>query len=183
VRATATDLPEVLVIEPTVFRDERGFFMESYNEARFDEAVGAKVRFAQDNHSRSTKGVLRGLHYQLPPHAQGKLVRAVVGEIFDVAVDIRRSSPNFRKWTGVHLSAENFRQLWIPEGFAHGFLTISDVAEVLYKASSFYAPAAEHSIAWDDPQLEIYWPLEGLSPLLAPKDAAAPRLSSSEAFA
>jgi dTDP-4-dehydrorhamnose 3,5-epimerase len=177
-----TDLPGVLVLEPKLFRDERGFFMESYNRARFSEAVGRDVEFVQDNHSRSSRGVLRGLHYQLPPRAQGKLVRAIAGEIFDVAVDIRRSSPNFGKWTGVHLSAENCRQLWVPAGFAHGFLVISDVAEVLYKASDYYSPTSERSIAWNDSRLAIDWPAVA-DPTLAPKDASAPLLAIAETFA
>lgn len=176
-----TELPEVLVIEPKLFRDERGFFMESYNKARFDEAVGREVTFAQDNHSRSRRGVLRGLHYQLPPKAQGKLVRVVAGEIWDVAVDIRRSSPNFGRWVGVHLSADNARQLWVPEGFAHGFVTLSEVAEVLYKSSDFYAPQQEGSIRWNDPELAIDWPLDG-DPLVSGKDAAVPLLRSAKLF-
>ncbi len=178
----STDLPEVLALEPKVFRDDRGFFMESYSKTRFDEATGRELLFVQDNHSRSEKGVLRGMHYQLPPSPQGKLVRVIVGEIFDVAVDLRRSSPTFGKWTGVRLSAENCRQLWVPEGFAHGFLTTSDVAEVVYKATSYYAPAAERSIIWNDPDVAIQWPLEGV-PLLAAKDASAPRLAAAETFA
>jgi dTDP-4-dehydrorhamnose 3,5-epimerase len=180
-RVTATDLPEVLVLEPAVFGDDRGFFLESYNQNRFSEAVRRDVNFVQDNHSRSSKNVLRGLHFQLPPKAQGKLIRAVAGAIFDVAVDMRRCSPNFGRWTGVELSAENKRQLWIPEGFAHGFLTLSDSAEVLYKASDFYSPADEGSVVWNDPTIAIEWPLEG-EPLLSGKDAAAPSLATAPAF-
>lgn len=176
-----TDLPGVLVIEPQVFGDERGFFMESYSRARFSEAVGQDVEFFQDNHSRSSRGVLRGLHYQLPPKAQGKLVRAVVGEIYDVAVDMRRSSPTFGRWTGVHLSAENHRQIWVPEGFAHGFLTISEVAEVLYKATNYYAPDCDRAVRWSDPNLAIDWPVSGL-PALSRKDNAAPLLRDAETF-
>lgn len=156
-----TAIPEVLIFEPKVFGDERGFFFESFNHKLFDEAVGYPVNFVQDNHSKSSKGVLRGLHYQLPPHAQGKLVRCVAGEVFDVAVDIRKSSPTFGQWVGVHLSGENKRQLWIPEGFAHGFVTLSETAEFLYKTTHYYAPQSEGSIRWDDPQVAIEWPFEG----------------------
>jgi len=156
-----TSIPDVLIFEPKVFGDERGFFFESFNHKLFEEAVGYPVTFVQDNHSKSSKGVLRGLHYQLPPHAQGKLVRCVAGEVFDVAVDIRKSSPTFGQWVGVHLSAENKRQLWIPEGFAHGFVTLSDTAEFLYKTTNYYAPQSEGSIRWDDPQVGIEWPIEG----------------------
>jgi dTDP-4-dehydrorhamnose 3,5-epimerase len=177
-----TDLPGVLVLEPKLFRDERGFFMESYNRARFSEAVGGDVEFVQDNHSRSSRGVLRGLHYQVPPSPQGKLVRVVAGEIFDVAVDIRRSSPTFGKWTGVYLSAENHRQIWIPEGFAHGFLTVSEAAEVLYKANGYYSPAHERSLVWNDPDVAIDWPIT-VDPILAAKDASASPLSVADTFA
>ena len=176
-----TALPEVLLVEPRIFADDRGYFMESYSRAVFSEAAGRDVDFVQDNHSLSKKGVLRGLHYQLPPNAQGKLVRAVVGEIFDVAVDIRRSSPTFGRWVGIRLSAENREQLWIPEGFAHGFLTLSDRAEVLYKASAYYAPAAERSIAWNDPALAIDWPLAD-APIVSAKDQAGAALSAAEPF-
>lgn len=181
-KVTPTALPEVLLIEPRVFGDERGFFFESYHQARFDAAVGRAVAFAQDNHSRSRRGVLRGLHYQLGAQAQGKLVRAVAGAIFDVAVDLRRSSPTFGGWVGVELSAENHRQLWIPEGFGHGFLTLSDVAEVLYKATTPYAPEAEGSVRWDDPRLAIAWPGLGEPPTLSAKDAAAPGLDAAQLF-
>jgi dTDP-4-dehydrorhamnose 3,5-epimerase len=176
-----TDLPDVLIIEPKTFTDERGFFFESFNRARFAEAVGRDVDFVQDNHSRSAKGVLRGLHYQVDPDAQGKLVRVARGEIFDVAVDVRRGSPSFKQWVGVRLSAANQRQLWIPEGFAHGFLTLSDEAEVLYKTTGYHAPASERSLAWDDPELRIDWPLDG-APRLSTKDEAAPSLASSDLF-
>ncbi|MCH7343715.1 dTDP-4-dehydrorhamnose 3,5-epimerase [Pelomonas sp. CA6] len=179
-----TSLPEVLIIEPKVFGDARGFFMESWNQQRFDEAVGHEVRFVQDNHSRSSRGVLRGLHFQLPPHAQGKLVRVTQGRVFDVAVDMRRSSPNFGKWEGVELSGENHRQLWIPPGFAHGFLVLSDSADFLYKTTDYYAPQAEGCVRWDDPAIGIEWPLQdGLVPQLAGKDAAAPRLADAASFA
>ena len=176
-----TALPDVLVLTPRVHRDERGFFAESYNKRAFAQAVGSDVDFVQDNHSLSMRGVLRGLHYQLDPKAQGKLVRAVVGEIFDVAVDVRRGSPTFRRWVGVRLSAENGKQLWIPRGFAHGFLTLSERAEVLYKASDYYAPNLEGSLAWDDPDIGIEWP-GGPSPLLSAKDSAAPGLATAQLF-
>ena len=153
-----TEIPEVFIFEPKVFGDARGFFFESFNQKIFEETVGRKVEFVQDNHSQSQKGVLRGLHYQLAPHAQGKLVRCVEGEVFDVAVDIRESSATFGRWVGVVLSAENKRQLWIPEGFAHGFLTLSDKAQFLYKATNFYAPQSERSIIWNDPEINIKWP-------------------------
>ena len=169
-----------LLITPQVFGDDRGFFFESWNQRRFDEAVGASVCFVQDNHSRSSLGVLRGLHYQLEPEPQGKLVRCPVGEIFDVAVDVRRSSATFGQWVGARLSAEIHNQLWVPAGFAHGFLTLSETAEVQYKASGYWSKACERSIRWSDPQLAIVWPLEalgGTEPLLADKDAAAPTLA------
>lgn len=165
-----TEIPDVLIFEPKVFGDERGFFFESFNQRIFEEAVGRKVEFVQDNHSKSSKGVLRGLHYQLEPYAQGKLVRCVVGEVFDVAVDIRKSSPTFGKWVGVNLSAENKRQLWIPEGFAHGFLVLSDLAEVLYKTNQYYAPSHEKNIIWNDLLLNIKWPSTALI-TLSDKDA------------
>ncbi|HEX8307479.1 MAG TPA: dTDP-4-dehydrorhamnose 3,5-epimerase [Allosphingosinicella sp.] len=176
-----TALAEVVVLTPRFHRDDRGFFAESYNRQAFAEAVRSDVEFVQDNHSLSVKNVLRGLHYQLPPRAQGKLVRAVVGEIFDVAVDLRRRSPTFRRWVGVNLSAENGKQLWIPEGFAHGFLTLSERAEVLYKASAYYAPESERSLAWDDPDIGIEWPA-GSPPLLSPKDSVAPAFGAQELF-
>jgi dTDP-4-dehydrorhamnose 3,5-epimerase len=166
-----------LLITPQAFGDARGFFFESWNQRRFDEAVGSPVSFSQDNHSSSSRGVLRGLHYQLEPEPQGKLVRCVVGSIFDVAVDIRRGSATFGQWVGAELSAENRQQLWVPVGFAHGFLTLSGQAEVLYKASGFWSRTCERSIRWDDPDLAIAWPLaalQGAEPLLAEKDAQAP---------
>ncbi|MEN3755992.1 dTDP-4-dehydrorhamnose 3,5-epimerase [Aeromonas veronii] len=165
-----TAIPDVLVFEPKVFGDERGFFFESFNHKLFEEAVGYPVTFVQDNHSKSSKGVLRGLHYQLPPHAQGKLVRCVAGEVFDVAVDIRKSSPTFGQWVGVHLSGENKRQLWIPEGFAHGFVTLTDTAEFLYRTTDYYAPSFEASINWNDKDIAIEWPFS-YSPLLSSKDS------------
>lgn len=156
--------------------------MESYNRRAFNEAVGYDVDFVQDNHSRSARGVLRGLHYQLPPHAQGKLIRVVCGRVFDVAVDVRRGSPRFGRWVGVELSDENFRQMWIPPGFAHGFLVLSDMADFLYKTTDYYAPAAERSIQWNDPTLGIRWPINKLTPILSGKDAAAPTLAESDDF-
>ena len=169
-----------LLITPQLFGDARGFFYESWNQARFDAAVGAPITFLQDNHSCSSRGVLRGLHYQLEPEPQGKLVRCPVGAIFDVAVDLRRSSPPFGQWVGAELSAENHSQLWVPVGCAHGFLTLSEQAEVLYKASGYWSKTCERSLRWDDPELQIAWPLQrigGAEPLLAEKDAAAPLLA------
>lgn len=181
-KVIATALPEVLILEPQVFGDERGFFYESFNARRFAEATGVNREFVQDNHSRSACGVLRGLHYQLQ-QAQGKLVRVSAGEVYDVAVDVRRSSPNFGKWVGVHLSAKNKRQLWVPEGFAHGFLVLSEYAEFLYKTTDYYAPAHERCIRWDDPQLAIDWPLDGLTPQLSVKDQQGLSLTDAETFA
>lgn len=164
-----TKIPDVLIFEPKVFGDERGFFFESFNHKLFEDAVGYSVTFVQDNHSKSSKGVLRGLHYQLSPHAQGKLVRCVAGEVFDVAVDIRKSSSTFGQWVGVHLSGDNKRQLWIPEGFAHGFLTLSETAEFLYKTTSYYHPESDRGLLWNDPDLDIKWSLDQ-APLLSEKD-------------
>ncbi|EAB4959218.1 dTDP-4-dehydrorhamnose 3,5-epimerase [Salmonella enterica] len=169
-----TKIPDVLIFEPKVFSDERGFFMESFNQKIFEEAVGRKVEFVQDNHSKSTKGVLRGLHYQIEPYAQGKLVRCVAGEVFDVAVDIRKDSETFGKWVGVNLSSENKKQLWIPEGFAHGFLVLSDSAEFLYKTTNFYNPGSDKGVAWNDPDIGISWPIN--NPLLSDKDSKQPFL-------
>lgn len=172
---TQTAIPDVLVIEPDVFGDDRGFFFESFNQKNFEQALGKDVRFVQDNHSKSAGGVLRGLHYQLPPHAQGKLVRVVQGEVFDVAVDIRKSSPTFGQWVGQVLSAENKKQLWIPEGFAHGFLTLSKTAEFLYKTTDYYSPDSEASIIWNDTQLNIDWP-QSNQIQLSQKDKLSPTL-------
>ena len=169
-KVTPLSIPDVLLIEPSVFGDERGFFFESFNQQRFNEATGLDLEFVQDNHSKSAKNVLRGLHYQLPPKAQGKLVRVVAGEVFDVAVDIRKNSPTFGHWVGVTLSADNKHQLWIPPGLAHGFLVMSESAEFLYKTTDYYAPELERCIRWDDPDLAIKWPLEG-EPTLSGKDA------------
>ena len=181
-KATATELPEVLILEPQVFGDARGFFMESFSQRAFDEAVGRHVEFVQDNHSRSARGVLRGLHYQLSPHAQGKLVRVTSGAVFDVAVDMRRSSPRFGRWAGTELSGENRRQLWIPPGFAHGFLVLSESADFLYKTTDYYAPQAEASVRWDDPALGIGWPDVDGGPVLSAKDGAAPPLAAARCF-
>ena len=175
-----TTLPGVLILEPKVFGDERGFFYESFNAKAFEEATGLKRQFVQDNHSRSVKGVLRGLHYQLE-NTQGKLVRVTAGEVLDVAVDIRRSSPHFGKWVAVRLSADNHRQLWVPEGFAHGFVVLSDFAEFLYKTTDYYTPAAERSIRWDDPDLAIDWQMDQ-APRLSAKDEAASFLKDAEVF-
>lgn len=173
-----TKIPDVKIIEPTVFEDARGFFFESFNHRKFEEIIGCKVTFVQDNHSKSIKGVLRGLHYQLPPHAQGKLVRVVHGKVFDVAVDIRKSSPSFGQWVGEVLSAENRKQLWIPEGFAHGFLTLSESAEFLYKTTDYYSSKHERIIHWNDPTLNIEWAIaEVLVPLVSNKDALARQFS------
>jgi dTDP-4-dehydrorhamnose 3,5-epimerase len=179
---TATSLPEVLLLEPKVFGDERGFFLESYNRRSFNAAVGHDVEFVQDNHSRSARGVLRGLHYQLPPYAQGKLVRVTAGCVFDVAVDVRRSSPRFGQWVGAELSSENSRQLWIPPGFAHGFVVLSDSADFLYKASGYYAPHAERAVIWNDPAIGIDWPYADVPRTFSAKDAVAPALAAAECF-
>lgn len=170
-KAVPLAIPEVYLIEPTVFGDERGFFFESYNHHQFEQAIGRSVQFVQDNHSRSVKNVLRGLHFQTE-QAQGKLVRVVVGEVFDVAVDVRRDSPTFGQWVGVHLSAENKKQLWVPEGFAHGFVVLSEYAEFLYKTTDYYAPQYERSIAWNDPDIGIDWPIQD-TPILSAKDQQA----------
>ena len=179
-RSVASDLPEVRLIEPRVFEDERGFFFEAWNERTFAEA-GLETRFVQDNHSRSARGTLRGLHFQLPPHEQGKLVRVVRGEVFDVAVDVRRGSPRFGSWAGFRLSEANRRMAWIPPGFAHGFYVLSEVADFLYKCTDFYSSADERTIRWDDPDLAIDWPLiEGCPPVLSAKDAAGAAFRDAE---
>ncbi|MEO6362839.1 MAG: dTDP-4-dehydrorhamnose 3,5-epimerase [Caldimonas sp.] len=177
-QASETALDGVLVLEPRVFGDERGFFLESFSERAFAQATGLDVRFVQDNHSRSSRGVLRGLHWQLAPHAQGKLVRVVQGAVFDVAVDIRPGSASFGQWAGVELSAENRKQLWIPAGLAHGFLVLSDTADFLYKTTAYYEPAFERALRWDDPEVGIAWPDAGQPPIVSAKDAAAPGLSA-----
>jgi dTDP-4-dehydrorhamnose 3,5-epimerase len=180
-KAVATAIPDVLVIEPAVFGDARGFFYESWNRRRFAELLGRDVDFVQDNHSMSARGVLRGLHYQLR-HPQGKLVRVTAGEVYDVVVDLRRSSKTFGRSVGISLSAENRRMLWVPEGFAHGFLVVSETAEFLYKTTDYYAPEHERSLLWNDPALGIEWPLEGHEPVLKPKDAAGTPLAQAETF-
>ena len=177
---TPTRLPEVLILEPKVFGDARGFFFESFNQRDFAQATGLDVQFVQDNHSRSVKGVLRGLHYQIQ-HPQGKLVRVTQGEVFDVVVDLRRHSPQFGKWDGVVLSADNKRQLWIPPGFAHGFVVTSDSAEFLYKTTDYWYPEFERSLLWNDPAVGVQWPLQ-TAPQLAAKDAAAKMLAEAELF-
>jgi dTDP-4-dehydrorhamnose 3,5-epimerase len=181
-KVTRTAIEGLLILEPKVFGDERGFFLEGFNQKAFDAAVGAPVRFVQDNHSRSSRGVLRGLHYQLPPHAQGKLVRVTQGSVFDVAVDLRRGSPSFGRWVGVELSGSNHKQLWLPPGMAHGFLVTSDSADFLYKTTAYYAPEAERAVRWDDPAIGIEWPALDREPLLSAKDAEAPALAGAELF-
>ncbi|BEP57693.1 MULTISPECIES: dTDP-4-dehydrorhamnose 3,5-epimerase [Variovorax] len=176
-----TEIPDVLIIEPKVFGDARGFFYESFNQRAFEDAVGSKVDFVQDNHSRSSKGVLRGLHYQVQ-QAQGKLVRAVRGAVFDVAVDIRRSSPTFGRWVGTELSEGNHRQLWVPAGFAHGFFVLTDSADFLYKTTNYYAPEHERCIAWNDSSLQIAWPDIGMAPQLSKKDAEGKSLQAADVF-
>ena len=181
-RATRLAIPDVVLIEPKVFGDDRGFFLESFNQRAFDEATGTSHQFVQDNHSRSNCGVLRGLHYQIQ-NPQGKLVRVVNGAVFDVAVDLRKSSPTFGQWVGAELSADNRRQLWVPPGFAHGFLVLSAFADFLYKATDYYAPAHERSVAWNDPSIDIAWPDAGAARTLSSKDASASSLALAEAFA
>jgi len=179
-QVTQTDIPEVLVVTPRVFGDDRGFFFESFNQRKWRELTGLDTQFVQDNHSRSSKGVLRGLHYQIR-QPQGKLVRVVVGEVFDVAVDLRRSSPTFGRWVGERLSADNKKQLWVPEGFGHGFVVLSDTAEFLYRTTDFYAPEHERCIVWNDAQLQIDWPLTG-APVLSAKDAAGASFKDAEVY-
>lgn len=179
-KATRLAIPDVILFEPKVFGDDRGFFFESFNHAQFEEAIGRKVTFVQDNHSKSAKNVLRGLHYQIQ-QPQGKLVRVVVGEVFDVAVDIRKSSPTFGKWVGETLTAENKKQMWVPEGFAHGFMVLSDSAEFLYKTTDYYAPQYERCIAWNDASLKVQWPLQD-EPLLSAKDAQGTTFALAEIF-
>jgi dTDP-4-dehydrorhamnose 3,5-epimerase len=178
-----TTLAGVVVLTPRVFADDRGFFAESFNAKQFAAITGLNLTFVQDNHSRSVGGVLRGIHYQLPPAAQGKLVRVVEGAALDVAVDLKRSSSSFGHWVGVELTAENHRQLWVPPGFGHGFLALSDSVQLLYKTTDYYAPEYDRAIRWDDPDLDITWPLDGATPLLSDKDAAAPFLAEAEVFA
>jgi len=180
-RIIQTPIPEILIIEPKLFGDSRGFFLESFNDFQFCKAIGYPVKFVQDNHSRSTKGVLRGLHYQIQ-NAQGKLVRCVRGSVFDVAVDVRKSSLTFGQWVGATLTEDNHKQLWIPPGFAHGFIVLSDSADFLYKTTDYYAPAYERCIAWNDPDIQIDWPDTGLAPQLSPKDQQGCMLKHAEIF-
>ena len=180
-KATSTDIPEVVLIEPRVFGDARGFFFESFNQAAFDAAVGRSVQFVQDNHSRSAKGVLRGLHYQIE-QPQGKLVRVARGAVFDVAVDIRKRSPTFGNWVGFELNDQNHRQLWVPEGFAHGFIVLSETAEFLYKTTDYYSPGHERCIAWNDPDIGVQWPALGQAPNLSEKDSRGASLSQADCF-
>jgi dTDP-4-dehydrorhamnose 3,5-epimerase len=181
-KATPTAIPDVLVIEPKVFGDSRGFFYESFNQEAFNNATGLDVQFVQDNHSRSAQGVLRGLHYQLPPFAQGKLVRCTRGAVWDVAVDIRKSSPTFGQWVGAELTEDNHKQFWIPPGFAHGFIVLSDSADFLYKTTAYYAPTHDRCIAWNDPSLAIDWPSTDGAPQLSAKDLAGKLLSLADTF-
>jgi dTDP-4-dehydrorhamnose 3,5-epimerase len=181
VKVTAAAIPDVLIFEPAVYKDARGFFFEGFNQKNFEDAAGFKGRFVQDNQSHSLKGVLRGLHYQIE-QSQGKLVRVIQGEVFDVAVDLRRKSPTFGKWAGVALSAKNNKQIWLPPGTAHGFLVLSETADVLYKVTDYYAPQHERSLLWNDPGIGIAWP-KGSSPTLSDKDRTAPPLSQAEVFA
>jgi len=180
-KATRLTIPDVILFEPKVFGDDRGFFFESFNQNVFEQVAGLSPKFVQDNHSKSTKGVLRGLHYQLPPKAQGKLVRVIQGEVFDVAVDIRKKSPTFGQWVGEYLTADNKKQLWVPVGFAHGFITLSEMAEVLYKTSDYYDPELERCIRWDDSDIGINW-VNDVVPILSPKDACALGLKDAEIF-
>jgi len=179
-KVAATAIPDVLLLEPTIYEDERGFFFESFNQKRFEDATGLNIRFVQDNHSRSVKRVLRGLHYQIR-RPQGKLLRVTAGEVFDVAVDLLRSSPTFGKFAGIVLSAANKKQLWIPEGFAHGYLVLSDAAEVLYKTTDYYSPEDERCLIWNDPDVGIDWPKDG-APILSAKDRLGLPLSKAEIF-
>jgi dTDP-4-dehydrorhamnose 3,5-epimerase len=181
-QVVATSIPDLLILDPKVFGDDRGFFYESFNQRRFTELTGVTDAFVQDNHSKSARGVLRGLHYQIR-QPQGKLVRVIAGEVLDIAVDIRRSSPSFGNWVGVNLSAENKKMLWIPKGFAHGFVVLSDSAEFLYKTTDYWAPEHERCIIWNDPELAIDWQLQGATPLLSGKDQAGKLLREAETFA
>jgi dTDP-4-dehydrorhamnose 3,5-epimerase len=180
-KSTPCAIPDVILLEPKVFGDDRGFFFESLNQAKFEAVIGRSATFVQDNHSRSARNVLRGLHYQVQ-QPQGKLVRVIQGEVFDVAVDIRKSSPTFGQWVGEMLSAENKRQMWVPEGFAHGFVVLSDAAEVLYKTTAYYAPEHERCIAWNDPTIGVQWPIKG-APVLSAKDRQGVSLAEAQHFA
>lgn len=182
-KVTPTRIPDVMVIEPKVFGDARGFFLESFNQQAFNAATGNQLEFVQDNHSRSSKGVLRGLHYQLPPHAQGKLVRVTRGAVWDVAVDIRQGSPTFGQWVGEELTEFSNKQFWIPPGFAHGFVVLSDTADFLYKTTNYYAPQSDRGVMWNDPAIGIEWPDLGMEFLLSDKDQKQPLLKDAEVFA
>lgn len=182
-QVTALAWPEVLLLQPTVHRDARGFFVQSFHAQEVQQAIGQHVEFVQDNHSRSSQGVLRGLHYQLPPHGQGKLVQVLRGAVWDVVVDVRRTSPTFGQWLGVHLHEDSHQWLWVPAGFAHGFVVMSETADVLYKTTAYYAPAAERGVAWNDPDIGIQWPDLGMDFLLSDKDQKQPRLRDAEVFA
>jgi dTDP-4-dehydrorhamnose 3,5-epimerase len=179
-KVTPLSIPDVLLLEPEVFGDDRGFFFESFNQNKFEEAIGKKVNFVQDNHSKSSKNILRGLHYQLPPKAQGKLIRVTQGKVFDVVVDLRKSSPTFGKWISEILSADNKNQIWIPEGFAHGFVALSDTAEFLYKTTNFYSKEHERAIRWNDETIGIQWPIKNIS--LSPKDETAQSFKEASYF-
>lgn len=181
-KVIATSIPEVLIIEPQVIEDERGFFMESFNQQRFEQTIGASASFVQDNHSHSKRGVLRGLHYQIGERAQGKLVRVALGAVFDVAVDLRRGAPTFKRWIGVELSAENRRQLWIPAGFAHGFVVLGECADLLYKTTDYYSPAHDRCLRWNDPDIAVAWPLTGYVPVLSSKDLNGKTLHEADLF-
>ena len=181
-KVVPTAIPEIKLFKPTIHRDGRGLFVESFRQDIFNQATGTNHEFIQDNHSRSSKGVLRGLHYQLPPHAQGKLVRVISGAVFDVAVDIRRSSPTFGQWVGAELSAENHRQLWIPPGFAHGFVVLSDTADFVYKTTAYYAPESDRGLLWNDPDIAIAWPQLDIDFSLSEKDQHQPAFKQAELF-
>ncbi|CUA91558.1 MULTISPECIES: dTDP-4-dehydrorhamnose 3,5-epimerase [Comamonas] len=181
-KVVPTAIPEIKLFKPTIHRDGRGLFVESFRQDIFNQATGTNHEFIQDNHSRSSKGVLRGLHYQLPPHAQGKLVRVISGAVFDVAVDIRRSSPSFGQWVGAELSAENHHQLWIPPGFAHGFVVLSDTADLVYKATAYYAPESDRGLLWNDPDIAIAWPQLDIDFSLSEKDQHQPAFKQAELF-
>ncbi|RDI12714.1 dTDP-4-dehydrorhamnose 3,5-epimerase [Comamonas sp. AG1104] len=181
-KVVPTAIPEIKLFKPTIHRDGRGFFAESFRQDLFNQATGTNYEFIQDNHSRSGKGVLRGLHYQLPPHAQGKLVRVISGAVFDVAVDIRRSSPTFGQWVGAELSAENHHQLWIPPGFAHGFVVLSDTADFVYKTTAYYAPESDRGLLWNDPDIAIAWPQLDIAFSLSEKDRNQPAFKQAELF-
>lgn len=181
-KVTPTRIPDVMVVEPKVFGDARGFFYESFNQQAFNQATGTNFEFVQDNHSRSCRGVLRGLHYQLPPHAQGKLVRVVRGAVWDVAVDIRKHSPTFGQWVGETLTEESLKQFWIPPGFAHGFVVLSESADFLYKTTNYYAPQSDRGIAWNDPDLAIQWPDLGMDFVLSDKDQRQPAFRDADVF-